>query len=135
MLPAAPALDLPPDLAADRGDCDAELPRARWISCKPAESGAKPPAVSIDIDEDVALMTYTSGTTGLPKGAMLTFRNALYKTRVSVESRGIDEHDVLLAVAPLYHIAGMLMGVNLGIYSGAPPCCCTGSIRNRAAGN
>ena len=82
-------------------------------------SGAKPPSVAIDMDNDVALMTYTSGTTGLPKGAMLTFRNALYKTDVSVSTKGIANSDVLLAIAPLYHIAGMLMGVNIPMLSGA----------------
>ena len=120
MLPAAPRIDLPPDLAADFNASDAATPAGTLDFLQACNSGAVPPEVAIDIDEDVALMTYTSGTTGLPKGAMLTFRNALYKTRVSVESRGIDDRDVLLAVAPLYHIAGMLMGVNLGIYSGAP---------------
>ncbi|MEO9101112.1 MAG: AMP-binding protein [Burkholderiaceae bacterium] len=119
LLPAVPALDLPPDLAADFKDRQAAVPEGNLDFMQACRSGAVPPLVSINIDEDIALMTYTSGTTGLPKGAMLTFRNALYKTKVSVESRDIDAHDVLLAVAPLYHIAGMLMGVNLGIYSGA----------------
>lgn len=82
-------------------------------------SGAVAPAVTIDIDEDVALMTYTSGTTGLPKGAMLTFRNAVYKTSVSVDVNAITPDDVLLSIAPLHHIAGMLMGVNIPILSGA----------------
>ena len=119
LLPATPTLDLPPDLAAEAAHRAAPSPAGTMDLLQACDSGATPPQVDIDIDEDVALMTYTSGTTGLPKGAMLTFRNALYKTRVSVESRGIDARDVLLAVAPLYHIAGMLMGVNLGIYSGA----------------
>ena len=119
LLPAAPTLDLPPDLAAEAADKNAPPPAGTMDFLQACDSGTTPPQVDIDIDEDVALMTYTSGTTGLPKGAMLTFRNALYKTQVSVESRGIDSSDVLLAVAPLYHIAGMLMGVNLGVYSGA----------------
>ena len=119
MLPAQPTIDLPPELAAERGAGDTAPIEGTIDFLQTCGSGATPPRVDIDIDEDVALMTYTSGTTGLPKGAMLTFRNALYKTVVSVASRGIDERDVLLAVAPLYHIAGMLMGVNLGIHSGA----------------
>jgi len=64
-------------------------------------------------------MTYTSGTTGLPKGAMLSYGNAAFKTAASADINGVDAHDVLLAAAPLYHIAGMLMGVNLPVYSGA----------------
>jgi long-chain acyl-CoA synthetase len=50
---------------------------------------------------------------------MLTFRNALYKTAVSVSTKHVTADDVLLAIAPLYHIAGMLMGVNIPILSGA----------------
>src|SRR5690606_32423229 len=81
-------------------------------------AGSVPAAVTLSMD-DVALMTYTSGTTGLPKGAMLSYGNALFKTAASADGNGLAPGDVLLAVAPLYHIAGMVMGVNLPVYSGA----------------
>jgi long-chain acyl-CoA synthetase len=69
--------------------------------------------------DDVALMTYTSGTTGLPKGAMLSYGNALFKTRAAADCNGVAASDVLLSIAPLYHIAGMLMGVNVPVLTGA----------------
>ena len=72
-------------------------------------SGALAPEVAITMD-DVALMTYTSGTTGLPKGAMLSYDNALYKTAAASSCNGVQGDDVLRAVAPLHRIAGMLMG-------------------------
>jgi long-chain acyl-CoA synthetase len=64
-------------------------------------------------------MTYTSGTTGLPKGAMLSYGNARFKTGVTVDNFGLESGHVSLAVAPLYHIAGMLLGVNTPVLAGA----------------
>lgn len=72
----------------------------------------------IDIWEDVALLAFTSGTSGRPKGAMLTHGNALFKTAANVYTNGMKTTDTMLTVAPLCHIAGMLMGVNIPVYSG-----------------
>ncbi|HZH07599.1 MAG TPA: AMP-binding protein, partial [Lautropia sp.] len=69
--------------------------------------------------DDLALLTYTSGTTGLPKGAMLTYGNALFKSAVTAEGHDVRADDVMLAIAPLYHIAGMLVGIGTSIYAGA----------------
>ena len=123
LLPDEPTMDLPAELKP--------TPATAWAtaSANPApgtedfllstRSGAVCPEVSLSMD-DVSLMTYTSGTTGLPKGAMLTYGNAVFKTGAAIQSNGIRADDVLLAVAPLYHIAGMIMGVNTPILSGAP---------------
>lgn len=50
---------------------------------------------------------------------MLTYGNAAFKTAASAACNGAGPDDVLLAVAPLYHIAGMVMGVNLPVHTGA----------------
>ncbi len=117
LLPAEAALDLPAELAAARAE-----PRTVPAGCEDflaaMRSDAKPAPVALALD-DVALMTYTSGTTGLPKGAMLSYGNALYKTRVAADCNGVQATDVLLSIAPLYHIAGMLMGVNVPVLTGA----------------
>lgn len=81
-------------------------------------SPASPPEADIDMD-DVCLIVYTSGTTGLPKGAMLTYRNAQFKTDCVVRMAGYRQDDVFLAVMPIFHIAGMLKGINVPIYTGA----------------
>ena len=83
-----------------------------------AELDAACPPVAIGL-RDVALMTYTSGTTGLPKGAMLSHDNALFKTPAAADCNRVAGDDVLLAIAPLYPIAGMLMGINITLYTGA----------------
>ncbi|MFZ5633337.1 MAG: AMP-binding protein [Bacillota bacterium] len=74
------------------------------------------PHVDIDIWEDVALMVYTSGTTGRPKGAMLTYGNALFKAAAYYNSNGLAVNDIFLASSPIFHIAGMVMGINMPVY-------------------
>ena len=110
-------IDLPAELRAAQQE-----PRIVPPGCEDflavMRADAKPAPVAIDMD-DVALMTYTSGTTGLPKGAMLSFGNALFKTRAAADCNGVTQSDVLLSIAPLYHIAGMLMGVNVPVLAGA----------------
>ena len=120
MLPEAPTIDVPAELLALRAaaapvpaDCEDFLATVN----AGIRAGSVPAPVTLSMD-DVALMTYTSGTTGLPKGAMLSYGNALFKTAASADGNGLAPGEVLLAVAPLYHIAGMVMGVNLPVYSG-----------------
>lgn len=116
LLPQAPTCQVPPELTAPptAGNWPA------WCTDFMAivRQGGTPAPVALSMD-DVALMTYTSGTTGLPKGAMLTYGNAAFKTAASAECNGAGAEDVLLSVAPLYHIAGMVMGVNLPVHTGA----------------
>jgi len=71
----------------------------------------------INVWEDVGLMVFTSGTTGKPKAAMLTYGNALFKTAASAHGYLVFQNDNTLAAAPLCHIAGMVMGVNIPVYS------------------
>jgi long-chain acyl-CoA synthetase len=80
------------------------------------------PRVPVDADEDVAVLQYTGGTTGVPKAAMLTHRNVfanviqteLWHQR-SVE-RGRERH---LLVIPYFHIYGLTVGLMLGTWIGA----------------
>ena len=65
--------------------------------------GVKEPGLSPD---DVAYLTYTSGTTGPPKGAMNTHGNLVFNARVYKASALMDENDVVLGVAPLFHVTG-----------------------------
>ena len=121
LLPAEPMPDLPAELAAElaaQGRAERSVPPDCEDFLAVMSADAKPRPVAIGMD-DIALMTYTSGTTGLPKGAMLSYGNALFKTRAAADCNGVGPADVLLSIAPLYHIAGMLMGVNVPVLSGA----------------
>ncbi|MCW2645455.1 MAG: acyl-CoA synthetase [Pseudonocardiales bacterium] len=80
--------------------------------------GARPEPVDVNLD-DVALLAYTSGTTGPPKGAMNTHGNLLavigsYSTWISL---GPD--DAVLAVAPLFHITGAVINASIALLTGA----------------
>jgi long-chain acyl-CoA synthetase len=58
-------------------------------------------------DDDVAVITYTSGTTGAPKGAMNTHRNVETGGFAYRDWFGLGAHDVVLGVAPLFHVTGL----------------------------
>ncbi|WP_431153194.1 AMP-binding protein [Acidovorax facilis] len=113
-LPEKPTLRVPDEIAARRPLPDGTIDFHATIT----RADVAAPVVELSMD-DVSLMTYTSGTTGMPKGAMLSYRNALYKTAVGQEMFRIRSDEVMLAVAPLYHIAGMISGVTMLAYTGA----------------
>lgn len=117
LLPDEPTLPIPDDLRYAK----TKFPMTHDLLAilNDPELPAHPPEVAVDMD-DVALLVYTSGTTGKPKGAMLTHRNALFKTAAGSQANHVTDDDTLLAVMPLFHIAGMLMGVNVPVYTGRP---------------
>ena len=70
--------------------------------------------------EDVAYLTYTSGTTGPPKGAMNTHANIAFNARVYQAMQRIDSHDVVLGVAPLFHVTGKVAHLATAALAGIP---------------
>src|SRR6202042_1116870 len=72
-----------------------------------AEAPPRPGPVQVD-DDDVAFVMYTSGTTGLPKGAVLTHKNLIANTWNWTFAVGIEYGDVYSAGLPLFHIGGLV---------------------------
>ncbi len=70
--------------------------------------------------EDIAYLTYTSGTTGPPKGAMNTHGNIAFNARVYREMQRIDDRDVILGVAPLFHVTGEVAHLATAALTGIP---------------
>ena len=65
--------------------------------------------------EDVAVLTYTSGTTGPPKGAMNTHGNIAYASRIYREWLGVGPQDRILGIAPLFHVTGLTGHIGLAL--------------------
>ena len=70
--------------------------------------------------DDPALLTYTSGTTGNPKGAINTHGNIAFNAETYVQMGGMETGQGILAVAPLFHITGSVGHLAYGIRGGHP---------------
>ena len=69
---------------------------------------------------DTAFLTYTSGTTGPPKGAMNSHGNVVFNSQAYRQWCRLGPDDVVLGVAPLFHITGLIAHVTLSLLLGAP---------------
>lgn len=69
-------------------------------------------------DADVALLLYTSGTTGHPKGVLLSHRNLIAEAAHISEAHRLGKEDVALCVLPLHHINGLAITLITPLYSG-----------------
>jgi long-chain acyl-CoA synthetase len=79
-------------------------------------------SVTIDAERDVAALQYTGGTTGTPKGAMLTHFNLFANTTQSILWRSYfttPDGERMLVVIPLFHVYGMTVGMLLCALQGA----------------
>jgi fatty-acyl-CoA synthase len=69
--------------------------------------------------DDMAVMPYTSGTTGFPKGCIHTHRTVMHNIVGPTAWSGSGSESVSLSVLPLFHVTGMQYGMNVPIYTGA----------------
>jgi len=85
-------------------------------------AGHQPDAgVRVDVGpEDIALLVYTSGTTGPAKGAIILHRNVAFNAEVYRTWMEIGPGDVILGLAPLFHITGLVAQLALSQAAGIP---------------
>ena len=76
-----------------------------------------PPTPNIDID-DLATLVYTSGTTGRPKGVMLSHRNILFNANAALNFFDIYREDVMLSFLPLSHMLERTVGYYIPVMCG-----------------
>lgn len=82
-------------------------------------AGAPDPAVPVGPD-DAAYLTYTSGTTGVPKGAINTHRNVAFNAEVYRAWMRLGPEDVVVGAAPVFHITGMVGHLAVAALAGMP---------------
>ncbi len=87
----------------------AEFTRGQPSSCRSAPTA----------ETDTAVVLYTSGTTGRPKGAELTHSNMVHNALLAGRTFGTAEHDVHLIALPLFHSFGQSVQMNAGLLGGA----------------
>ena len=103
----------------------------RYAKVKPAPGvhefkqlveGAPPTPPSIDVGiDDIAVLQYTGGTTGLSKGAILTHRNLSFNAQqISAWfTKAEPGREVTLICLPLFHVFGLSVGMNWAVWSGS----------------
>ncbi len=84
-----------------------------WLGDQPATYQCKPGA-----PDTMATIVYTSGTTGRPKGVMLSHRNILYNIQAALKIFDVFEHDLMLSFLPLSHALERTVGYYLPMTTG-----------------
>ena len=95
-------------------------PGTHWLGDLMARAAPTPRPVDIGPD-DTAIYQYTGGTTGVPKGAVLTHFNLLANT---IQTRRwfvqlVEGQEVMLGVIPFFHVYGLTVAMSMGLYSGS----------------
>ncbi len=77
-----------------------------------------PPTVTLN-EDDIAILAYTSGTTGNAKGVLLSHKNITADIEACITVMPVTEKDVFLTIAPWHHIFGLTTALLLPLYTGA----------------
>ncbi len=97
------------------GECEGAVPYAELFA-----HGDTPPVVDIDPATDVCALPYSSGTSGIPKGVMLTHRNLIANLcQMRGPARLLVEDDRVVGVLPFFHIYGMVVIMGGALVEGA----------------
>jgi len=81
--------------------------------------GDQPPVVDIDAANDVAALPYSSGTSGIPKGVMLTHHNLVANLAQMDAAKLLGADDIVVGVLPFFHIYGMVVIMSGALLQGA----------------
>jgi acyl-CoA synthetase (AMP-forming)/AMP-acid ligase II len=114
-LPKNPTLPLPPEMKQLKMTI---LPGTlAFLELLSKASPQSLPKIN-DLKEDIALLQYTGGTTGLPKGAVITHHTLAHTTIGAILWFSYTEEDVHLGALPFFHVQGMVQAMNASLVSG-----------------
>jgi len=117
--PSLAGLALPEAVAAARGRLDDAETAAGAIGWADALAAGLEPGPALAGPDDLAVLPYTSGTTGHPKGCVHTHRTVMSTAAAAGAWGGATADAVQLAALPMFHVTGMQGGMNSPILSGA----------------
>src|SRR5690606_30525721 len=107
-------------------DAHAIAHAAQWCDAKAFPAGNKvavrtpdTPPEAAELAHAVATLVYTSGTTGAPKGVMVTHKGLLHFAGVSAKSRRMQAQDIAYAALPVSHIFGIATVLMATFHAGA----------------
>ena len=107
-------------IESEQGEEKQKIPdnSLRWSELM-NKTKSNPPEYDFNVKEDLAALVYTSGTTGLPKGTMLTHYNFVSNIIQISQMFELSDFDIAMTVLPLYHIYGLNVCMNQAIWLGA----------------
>jgi acyl-CoA synthetase (AMP-forming)/AMP-acid ligase II len=113
-LPKNPILPLTPEMSQPERDIPESLDFAKFLdNAQPRDL----PRVT-DLNEHIALLQYTGGTTGLPKGATITHYTLAHNVAGATLWFGYTREDVHMGMMPFSHVQGMTQAMNSSLFSG-----------------
>lgn len=100
------------------GEADGAIPFASLLKNGEVQADVRS-SLKTNVREDVVALPYSSGTTGFPKGVMLTHHNLVAMLRLMEASDAFSHDDTMVCVVPMSHLYGLHIVVNLGLSQGA----------------
>ncbi|MCP4114526.1 MAG: long-chain fatty acid--CoA ligase [Desulfobacteraceae bacterium] len=114
-LPELPAYPIPPTMETQKR----KIPGTMDFKALVEQAAPDILDVEIDLDRDLAVLQYTAGTTGNPKGAMLTHGNLAIHGKIVRHYYEYEEDDVHLLVLPVFHVTGLDIAMNPALAQGS----------------
>jgi acyl-CoA synthetase (AMP-forming)/AMP-acid ligase II len=113
-LPEKPVLPLPPEAKEENRSFPGTLPFVEFLE----KSQDRPMCKVTDLKADLALFQYTGGTTGIPKGAMISHHAQACCSVAAMHWYHLREDDIHLGVTPFFHVMGQLQLMCVPLVSG-----------------